>query len=152
MPWNMIQIESFNMRERSCLEKPWNWLHRRTRPRADNNLFSAQDACAARRERHLNCFWPDKAPESHEQLCPARLEIRKVHVHQAVHHLPLAVTHSRHVDPGVVLGHTEFLTPPKVGGDLRAVDDVFARQTGDIRTGTSDILSLDDNSSHSFFS
>ena len=72
-----------------------------------------------------------------------------MHLDQPINHLPLAITHNRHVNLGIVLGDAEFFTSPKVGGYLRAMDDIFARETGDVGTGTSDIFSLNNDRSHS---
>src|ERR1700730_16488357 len=148
----MIQVESFNMREGTSLGKPRNVFNRRTRTCADNNPFPPKDACAAISKRDLNGFGSDEASRPHKQFRPARLEICEVHVHQSVNHLPLAITHTRHVDLAIVLGDSEFSTSPKVRGHLRAMDDIFARQTGDVGAGASDIFSLNDDRSHSLFS
>jgi hypothetical protein len=45
-----------------------------------------------------------------------------MHLDQPINHLPLAITH---VNLGVVLGDAEFFTSPKVGGYLRAMDDIL---------------------------
>jgi hypothetical protein len=66
-------------------------------------------------------------------------------------HLAFAITHTRHVDSAIFLGDAEFSTSPKVRGNLRAMDDIFARQTGDVRAGTSDIFSIYDDRSDFHF-
>jgi hypothetical protein len=72
-------------------------------------------------------------------------------VHHSIHHLALSIAHTRHTYLGIVLGDSEFSASPKVRGDFRAVDDIFARHTGDIGTGTPDIFSLNHDRSHSLF-
>src|SRR5690349_4830210 len=71
----MIEIESFNMGEGTCLSQSGNGVNRRTRSGADNHLLSAQDACAAIRKRDLNRFWSDKASRPHEEVCPLVLKL-----------------------------------------------------------------------------
>src|SRR5207237_1290429 len=56
----------------------------------------------------------------------------------------LAVADAGHVDPPAVLGETERLAAAEVGGDLGGVDDVLARQAGDVRAGAADVPALDD--------
>src|SRR5258708_29082820 len=133
------------MRERTCLGKPRNGFNRRARTRADNNVFSAKNARSAFGKCYLNRFWSDKASRPHEQLCPARLEIIEMHLDQPINHLPLAITHKPQVNLGIVLVDAEFFTSPKVGCYLLAMDDIFARETGDVGTGTSDIFSLNND-------
>jgi len=48
----------------------------------------------------------------------------------------------------VVFGDPEFLASPEVGGHIRAVDNVFAGKTGDVRAGTPDVFPLNDCSLH----
>ena len=43
-----------------------------------------------------------------------------------------------------VLGDAELLAAAEVGGDLGGVDDVLARQAGDVRAGAADVPALDD--------
>src|ERR1700680_2067951 len=81
----MIQVESFNMREGTCLGKPRNVFNRRTRTCADNNIFPPKDACAAISKRNLNRFGSDEAPGPHSQFRPARLKISEVRFHQSIY-------------------------------------------------------------------
>src|SRR6516225_7810057 len=128
----MIQVESFDMRERACLQKPGNWFNRRTRARADDNFFSPEDASAAIWKGDLDRFGPDKASGPDKQLRSARLETREMHLHHSVNHLALAIAHTRHADLSIILGDSEFSASPKVRGNLGAMDDIFARHTGDV--------------------
>src|SRR6516164_84947 len=123
------------MRERTCLEKPGNRFKRRTRTCADNNFFSPEDACAAIRKGDLNRFGSDEASGPDKQLRPARLEASEMHIHHSIHHLAFPIAHTRHVDLSIFLGDSEFSASPKVGRDLCAMDDIFARHTGDVGTG-----------------
>ena len=66
----------------------------------------------------------------------------EMHFHHSIHHLALSIAHTRHTDLGIALGDSEFSASPKVGGDFRAVDNIFARHTGDVGTGAPYIFSL----------
>src|SRR5262249_11727376 len=74
-----------------------------------------------------------------------------MHVHQAGDHFALALTYDRHAYIPTVFGDPEFLAALEIGSDLGAVDNVLARQTGDVGAGASDIFSLDHGSLHSLF-
>lgn len=50
-----------------------------------------------------------------------------------------------------VFGDSELVAPPKVRGNLGAVDDIFAGKASDVGTGAADILSLDDGDVLSLF-
>ena len=139
------------MREGVCLDKPRNGFDRRSRARADYHPFSAKNACTAFGKRDLDRSRPGEAAGALEQLRSARLEILEVHRYQSINHLPLPIAYTRHVDVGIVLSDAELSTSPEVRGNLRAMDDILARQTGDIGARTSDILSLNDNRSLSSF-
>jgi hypothetical protein len=70
---------------------------------------------------------------------------------QVLNHLALALTDGRHVDSPVILGDAEFLASPEVRSNFRAMDDVLARETGDVFAGTSDIFSLNVDGLHALF-
>ncbi len=74
-----------------------------------------------------------------------------MHIDQAVDHLALALAHRRHVDPDILLADAEFLAAKKVGRDLGAVDDVLARQAGDVRARAADVFALDDRGTRPFW-
>src|SRR5882762_8371726 len=66
-------------------------------------------------------------------------------------HLPLALTHGRHVDFPVISVDSEFLASLEVRGDFGAMDDILAWKTSDVRAGASDIFSLNNGSLHPLF-
>src|SRR6266849_8236957 len=72
-------------------------------------------------------------------------------IYQAGDHLALALTHGRHVDLPVIFGDAKFLASSEVRSNLRAMDDVLARKTGDVGAGTPDIFSLNDGGLHPLF-
>ena len=68
----------------------------------------------------------------------------KVHVHQARHHLALALAPARHVEIPRSLGDAEFLAAPEIGGRLGALNKVFARKARGVRARAADVFSLND--------
>jgi hypothetical protein len=68
-----------------------------------------------------------------------------------VHHFALARVNSRHVDgdrPGL---DPKFPLAHHERGDLGGINDILARQAGNVRTRSADILPIDDGGSPSFF-
>src|SRR4029077_14933682 len=99
----------------------------------------------------LDRFGANELSRSHDQLGAAGFVIGKMHFDEVMHHLASAFAHPPHVDPAIVFANPEFFAPPDIGGDLRAVDDILAREAGDVRARTADILSLDHGSLHPLF-
>src|SRR5262245_48119728 len=64
-------------------------------------------------------------------------------IDQTVDHPTFAIPHRGHVHLEIVLGDSELLASSKIRSDLGAVNDILAWEAGDVRTGTSDIFSLD---------
>src|SRR5271170_4972560 len=139
---NDVQFECFYMCERISFSETGNGFNRRPRTRADDDLFSAKRPFAAIRRYEFDGLGTGKTPGSDEQLRPARLEVGEVHVHQTVHHSALADAHGGHVDFAIVLADAEFLAAEKIGGNLGAVNDIFAWEACDVGTGTANIFSL----------
>ena len=96
-------------------------------------------------------FGPMKWPVPMTQFRAAVLEIGEVHVDEAVDHFAFALAHAGHVDPPIVLGDAEFLAAAKIIRHLGAVDDVLARQTGDVGAGTADIFPLNHRHARALF-
>ena len=67
-----------------------------------------------------------------------------MHFDQSIDHLPLAVADGGHVDLPVAVGDPELGAAAEIVGDLGAVDDVLARQAGDVGARPADIPPLDD--------
>src|ERR1700733_7337356 len=69
----------------------------------------------------------------------------------AIHQLALARVNSRHVDgdrPGL---DPELPLPPNERGDLGGINDILARQAGNVRARSADILPIYHGGSPSFF-
>ena len=109
-----------------------------------------QEAGAAIGQRNLDRFRRDETSGSEKQFRAARFEIGQVHIHEPFDHLSFAVAHPGHVDLPIVFGDAEFFASGEVGSDLRAVDNILARKTGDVRARTADIPSFDNDRPLSF--
>src|SRR5213592_1277460 len=117
----------------------------------DDHMFPMQKTDATVGGFDLDCFWCHKTPRTPDQFGSAFLVKVEMHVHQASDHLALAFNHGRYVGFRVVSVDSEFLASPEIGNNLRAMNDVFARQAGDVRAGASHILSLNDSGLHPRF-
>src|SRR5579862_2782427 len=93
-----------------------------------------------------------KRPDPMSRSAPLALKLARCTIHQALDHLALALTHTRHVDLAIIFGDSKLRASPEIGGHLRTVDNIFARQTGDIRARATDILSLYNDDPFSLFS
>ena len=107
-------------------------------------VLAAERPRAAGVQRDLDGLRRDETPAPHDELRAALPVLLQVHLDQAVHHLPLAVADGGHVDLPVAAGDPELGAPAEVVGDLGAVDDVLARQAGDVGAGPADVPPLDD--------
>src|SRR5580698_9288036 len=106
--------------------------------RADDDFASTKNTYTAVKKVDLQSFWSDKARGTRDQLRSAGLEVREMHIDQTGDHFTFPITDSRHIDFKIVLGDAEFFTSLKVGSDLGTMDDIFAREAGDIGAGTAD--------------
>jgi hypothetical protein len=66
-------------------------------------------------------------------LAPNPTVIFHVHFIQAGHHFALAITDARHINRDALVMDAKLFASAKIRHDLRAVDDVFARQARNIR-------------------
>ena len=151
MPWNVIELESLNMRKGTALRRPGAMFKGGMTARANNDCFPVQDSNASFGKRDFDSFRSDEASRSHDNLHTARLEIRQVHVDKSVYHFAFTSAHARHIDFPSVLGDAELLASRKVRSDLRALNDVFAWETSDVGTGTSDVFPFNDDGSPALF-
>ena len=106
--------------------------------------FLARPVLAQVGTSDADCLRPREARLTHHELDPARLEVAEVHLDEPVDHCPFASENAGHVDlhgPGHD-AEPVFRIDERHG--LRAVDDVLARQTRDVRTGAADHRALDD--------
>jgi hypothetical protein len=73
-----------------------------------------------------------------------------MHVYQAVHHLALAAAHCRHADRQSIFSDFKLFAPAEVKGNFGTMDDILARETGDVGAGTPYVSTLNDCHSLAF--
>ncbi len=76
----------------------------------------------------------------------------KVRVVEPAYHFAFAIADARHVDCEAVERYAKLFASANVGRDLRTVDDVFARQAGDVRARPANVFAIDDCDPLSFAS
>src|ERR1700730_10229953 len=142
---DIIQLQKFNVSEGSRVEQSWDRLNRRAGAGADNNVVPAQDAGFPVRQCDLDGFWPDETPGAHDNLGATRFEVFQVQGDQIIDHLAFSIANARHMDLSIVLGDSELRASPEIRSHLGAVNDILARETGDVRARASDVFSFDND-------
>jgi hypothetical protein len=141
---NVIKLQRLDMRERTGLAQARHGVDFRSRPCVDDHVRAAQHARAAAAERDFNRARRDETAAAEDEL-RARLVVNvDVHVDQAGDHLAFALAHGAHVDVGIALGDAELRAAEEIRGDLRAVDEILARQARDVGARAADPPALDD--------
>ena len=139
-----VQFEGLDVRHRPRLGEAGDRVDPRAGARADHDDVAAEGARPAVVGRDLDRLRPDEAALAHDELraaLPVPLVIQGDH---PVDHLPLAVADGGHVDFPVARGDPELGASAEIAGDLRAVDQVLAREARDAGAGPRDIPPLDD--------
>jgi len=139
------------MRERMGFNEAGNRFERRPRASPDDHIRPAQVTNSAVGKSDLQGLWADESPGSHDEFSSTLIEVIDVDVDQVLHHLPLAVAHDSHIDPEAIFGNAELFASAEVGSDLRAMDDVLAWQTCDVRARAADVPALDDSDALTLF-
>src|ERR1700754_771593 len=125
---DFVQLESFYMSERLCIEKAWNRFDRRVRPGADDDVLSAKQAARSVEQGGFDCFRSHETPGAHDELRTAVAKFGEVNVDQSGDHLAFAVTHGGHIDAKAVASDTEFIAAAHIICGLCGMDDVLAGQ------------------------
>src|ERR1700722_2927257 len=109
----------------------------------EEDLVAAQRACSSTVERDLEGPLGSKAAPSHHELATAGGELVQMRLDQAFHHRPLAGLNfpHRHIPCDA---SSERLARGYRMSDACAVDEVLARQAGNIGAGTAHITLLYD--------
>ena len=89
-------------------------------------------------------FGPTKRPCPMTSSAPLSRYLSMIQGDHPIDHLPLAVADGGHLDFPVARGDPELGAPAEIAGDLRAVDQVLAREARDAGAGPRDIPPLDD--------
>src|ERR1700693_117892 len=110
----------------------------------EEDLIAAQRACSSTVERDLDGPFGNKAAPSHHEFAAAAGEFIQMQLDQAFHHCPLAGLNFRHRHTPCDAG-SERLARSYGMSDACTVDEVLARQAGNIGAGTAHIALLYDH-------
>src|SRR5882724_3769249 len=110
----------------------------------EEDLVAAQRACSSTVERDLEGPLGNKAAPSHHEFAPAGGEPIQMRLDQAFHHCPLAGLNFPHRHTACDAG-SERLARGYSMSDACTVDEVLARQAGNIGAGTAHIALLYDH-------
>jgi len=130
---NFIEFKSLDMRERLRFRKSRNCLQSSTRARTDDYIRAPQLTCGPIGQGDFHGSRSQEPARSQYELGSRVPVIFHIHIVQSTYHPALALAHVRHDDREAVVCDAEFLASAKVRCDFRAVDDVLARQTRDVR-------------------
>ena len=100
---------------------------------------------AAGVQRHLDCFRFRERRFTHDQFRAAGLELAEMNLHQLVDHLPFAAGDAGHVDANVSGHDAQARCGMNKRDGLGTVNDVLARQAGDVRARAADHRTFDDD-------
>src|SRR5215470_8803451 len=144
--WQIIELQSLDVRERLGRFQTWNVRNRRVRSDVEENFISRELTRASVVQIHLKSFRRHETSTAHDQFGAARAVDLQVLGNLTFHHLALAPTNRCHID-GNGTGHRTIL--PAVArnmGYFRTRNLVLARHASDVRTRTADPTSLHDGS------
>src|ERR1700686_1209720 len=110
----------------------------------EEDLIAAQRACSSTVERDLDGPFGNKAAPSHHEFAATGGEFIQMQLDQAFHHCPLAGLNFRHRHTPCDAG-SERLARSYGMSDACTVDEVLARQAGNIGAGTAHIALLYDH-------
>src|SRR5262249_23623950 len=116
----------------------------------DDHISSPESTRCSIRKYDFDRSWTDKATGAENEFRSALPIIFQIDVIPVRHHSAFALTYGAHVDSEISLRYPKLFTSPEMGSALCTMDDVLARQTGDVRTRATDIFALDDRNTLSF--
>src|SRR6185437_5555728 len=140
---NYVQLECLDVGERLRFSKTGDRSQCGPRTGTHDHVGATELTAAPIRQGDLQRSRSYEPSGSRNELRSRGAEVIQVDLVQAGHHRALAVPDARHIDLEAVFVDTEFLASAKVRGDLRAVDDILARQARDVRARSADVLALD---------
>src|SRR5215468_3277373 len=144
MFWNAVKFERLNVGERFRFSKARDCLQGGSRSRTDDHVGAAQRTLGPVGESDLHGSRSDESTGSPQNQYGSRVSVVfKVHFIETGYHLAFALADARHVNREPVVSDAKLFASANVGGDLRTVDDVFARQASDVRAGSANIFAID---------
>src|SRR3981081_2903607 len=132
------------MREWSSFGEPGQYRQACESSDVQEDLIAAQRACSSTVERALDGPLGNKAAPSHHEFATAGGELIQMRLDQAFHHRPLAGLNFPHQHIPCDAG-SERLARGYSMSDACTVDEVLARQAGNIGAGTAHVALLYDH-------
>src|SRR5580765_1337040 len=140
---DLVQFECFDMCEWLRLSKAWSRIQNCARTGTDDYIGSAELALRSIAQCGLHRPVTDEASVATNEFRSSLFVIVEIEFVQARYHRAFAVAHGRHIDSEIIPNDAEFLTSANVGCDLRTVNDVLARETGDVRARSANVFAVD---------
>src|SRR6478672_5392343 len=137
---DLVQFECFDMRERLRLSQSWSRIQNGARPGADDHIGSAELALRSIAQGSLQSPGTDKTSGATNEFRSGPFVIVEIEFVQARYHRAFAAAHRGHIDFEILPNDAEFFTSANVGCNLRTVNDVLARQTGDVGARSANVF------------
>src|SRR5215471_186836 len=141
---NAVKFERLNMCEWFRFSKARDFLQGGSGTGTDDHVRAAQQTLSPVGERDLHGSRSDESTSSSQNQYRSRVfVVFKVHFIETGYHLAFALADARHVDCEAVERDAKLFASANVRRNLRTVDNVFAREAGDVRTGSANIFAID---------
>src|SRR5215475_4732488 len=141
---NAVKFERLNMCEWFRFSKARDFLQGGSGTGTDDHVRAAQQTLGPVGERDLHGSRSDEPTGPSQNQYRTRVSVVfQIHLVEAGYHFAFALADARHVDCEAVERDAKLFASANVGRDLRAVDDVLARQTGDVRAGSANVFAID---------
>jgi hypothetical protein len=142
VPGQPVQVEELDVSHRPGRGQAGQVGHCRVGAQVQEDAVAADPAGTAAGQFHLDGPRLGEAGVAHDEFGPAGPVPVQVQPAQAVDHDALPVLDALHAGGGRPRFDSEFGGPPGQGAHLGGVDDVLARQAGDVRARPADQLPL----------
>src|SRR6476646_3645753 len=140
---DLVQFECFDMREWLRLSKSWSRIQNGARTGTDDHIGSAELTLGSIAQCGLHRPVTDEASVATNEFRSSLFVLVEIEFVQARYHRPFAAAHRRHIDFEIIPNDAELFTSANVGCNLRTVNNVLARQTGDVRARSANIFAVD---------
>src|SRR5262245_2413385 len=130
------------MRHWLSVGQSWYVRYRGVRSNVHEHALTSDDSFASVAQGDLESTRPDEAGIAADQFRSRVMVLIEMSLDQVIDHLFLARVDPGHVDGDRPSFHPEFVVAPEQRRHLRAMNDVFGRQAGDVWTRSAHILSF----------
>src|SRR6266404_6464301 len=131
---DFIEFECLDVREWLCVSQARNRVNYSARTCANDHVRSAELTPCSVAKCDLQSSRSDEAAGATNEFRSGLFVIVEVQFVQARYHPALTVTDGRHIDRDAISSDAELFTSADVRCNLRTVNNVLARQTGNVGT------------------